>query len=341
MLKHVPQDREAWQKLNTSGKLLFITLVLNFSGQLVSLPSIIYRSLFNYNFDIPLDAYVVICFNTLNSILALTSDMTLVFTSIYRVQTMKLLFELGQLSRGILLALKIIIPFMVCGAIIATSWVKFGWWRVWIPAVTVGFCQALDQILLIVMWYSTIKILLGKNKNQLVSATTRTDRQLHFHELMKTLTQCCAIFAFLFICIAILYLVGATIAIGIYFEIECLIICLGSIHIVVSLELLTLLKKGVNNEGSFKSSSKLKKKSNQRSSHVPGSSIISATSQDKNAYHNSQIPSKLTARRADDIELATHSNNNKLQTRTSSFFSPSTFDKDDDDVMQDLKSNKL
>lgn len=247
---YLPKSLRKFQEYNASGKLLIVTLFLSFLAQIFSLPSLTYRCINNIPFDIPHDAYIAVIFNSLNAFFALTADLALVFTSIYRIETMQLVFELSPRVKKVLLIVKITLPVFIAAAIVGTCWLEFGVWRVWTPFVAVGICQVVDQILLVTMWYSTLQLLIKGSKEASEDRERSCifkERQQHFQALKWKLTRYCIFFAFLTVIIGVLYLVSAVVPLLflIYFEVESFIICLGAIHIIVSIKLIHMLREGL------------------------------------------------------------------------------------------------
>lgn len=103
------------------------------------------------------------------------------------------------------------------------------------------------------MWHSTLSVLIGNDKDLLTGVkNTETSglshRQEIFLDLKKTLTVLCSIFLTLTLVIGVLYISISTspAAFKYYFELESFLICLGSIQVIVSIRLIHLLRKGVD-----------------------------------------------------------------------------------------------
>lgn len=125
----LPKEKDVWRKLNSSGRFLNATLVLNFVGQIFSLPPLVLRCLYDYPYDIPLDEIFIIAFNFLNCLISMSADLCLVFTSITRLESMQLVFQLTDNIKRLLLVTKVYITIMVAFSVAAASWPKFGPWR--------------------------------------------------------------------------------------------------------------------------------------------------------------------------------------------------------------------
>ncbi len=132
--------------------------------------------------------------------------------------------------------------------------------REWVPFVGVGSCQLIDQVCLIAMWYSTLSVLIENNKSLLTGGKSEisglSSKQKIFLDLRKTLAVLCSIFLALTLMIGSLYIVICTspAAFVYYFEITSFLICLGSIHVIVSIRLIHLLRRSVDETKNTKTS---------------------------------------------------------------------------------------